>query len=67
MTVTIIVMINLSQRVRTLEMQSRAYVTDGDEESDKDTYFSELEWRVADVDEENMMADIYHCTAQKLQ
>ena len=63
MTVTIIVMINLSQRVRTLEMQSRAYVTDGDEESDKDTYFSELEWRVADVDEENMMADIY-ITAQ---
>ena len=63
MTVTIIVMINLSQRVRTLEMQSRTYVTDGDEESEKDTYFSELEWRVADVDEENMMADIY-ITAQ---
>ena len=63
MTVTIIVMINLSQRVRTLEMQSRTYVTDGDEESDKDTYFSELEWRVADVDEENMTADIY-ITAQ---
>ena len=63
MTVTIIVMINLSQRVRTLEMQSRTYITDGDEESDKDTYFSELEWRVADVDEENMTADIY-ITAQ---
>ena len=59
MTVTIIVMINLSQRVRTLEMQSRTYVTDEDEESDKDTYFSELEWGVADVDKENMMADIY--------
>ena len=63
MTVTIIVMINLSQRVRTLEMQSRTYVTDGDEESDKDTYFSELEWKVADVDKENMTADIY-ITAQ---
>ena len=59
MTVTIIVMINLSHRIRTLEMQSRPYVTDGNEESDKDTYFSELEWRVADVDKENMTADIY--------
>lgn len=63
MTVTIIVMINLSHRVRTLEMQSRPYVTDGNEESDKDTYFSELEWKVADVDKENMTADIY-ITAQ---
>ena len=59
MTVTIIVMINLSHRVRTLEMQSRPYVIDGNEESDKDTYFSELEWKVADVDKENMTADIY--------
>ncbi len=63
MTVTIIVMINLSHRVRTLEMQSRPYVIDGNEESDKDTYFSELEWKVADVDKENMTADIY-ITAQ---
>ena len=63
MTVTIIVMINLSHRVRTLEMQSRPYVTDGNEESDKDTYFSELEWKVTDVDKENMTADIY-ITAQ---
>lgn len=63
MTVTIIVMINLSHRVRTLEMQSRTYVIDGNEESDNDTYFSELEWKVADVDKENMTADIY-ITAQ---
>lgn len=59
MTVTIIVMISLSHRVRTLEIQSRPYVIDGNEESDKDTYFSELEWKVADVDKENMTADIY--------
>ena len=62
MTVTIIVMINLSKRVRYLELHRDVYIGE-EEKSDEDIYFSELEWKVADVDKENMTADI-HITAQ---
>ena len=62
MTVTIVVMINLSKRVRYLELHRDVYIGE-EEKSDEDIYFSELEWKVADVDKENMTADI-HITAQ---
>ena len=62
MTVTIVVMINLSKRVRYLELHRDVYIGE-EEKSDEDIYFSELEWKVADVDKENMTADIY-ITAQ---
>ena len=62
MTVTIVVMINLSKRVRYLELHRDVYIGE-EEKSDEDIYFSELEWKVADVDKENLTADI-HITAQ---